>query len=168
MSTRGHGREAGGGVVVGAALLVMTLAGGSARAEEWSVKSVPRTDGSGTRCVMESARQSLSDGYQDTTAYVTVDARSVTVTSASNLDATFADIGLIVDQEPFIPVDRLAGTKTAQFDAKYGRLIELFKAGARLRVQLRFWPEWPTTGMHSAIFSLIGFTKAYGELAACR
>ena len=116
---------------------------------------------------MESARQSLSDGYQDTTAYVTVDARSVTVTSASNLDGGFSDIGLIVDQEPLVPMDRLGGIKTAQFDAKYGRLVELFKAGVRLRVQLRFWPEWPATGTHSATFSLIGFTKAYGELAGC-
>lgn len=117
---------------------------------------------------MESARQSLSDGYQDTTAYVTVYAKSVTVTSASNLDGSFSDVGMIIDQEPLVPMDRLAGIKTAQFDAKYGRLVELFKAGVRLRVQLRFWPEWPATGTHSATFSLIGFTKAYGELAGCR
>ena len=32
---------------------------------------------------------------------------------------------------------------------------------------LRFWPEWPATGTHSATFSLIGFTKAYGELSGC-
>ena len=51
------------------------LLGGPAAAEEWSVKTVPRTDGPGTRCVLESTRQSLSDGYQDTTAYVTVDSR---------------------------------------------------------------------------------------------
>jgi hypothetical protein len=154
--------------VLGAAILTLTLVGGPAGAEEWTVKTVPRTDGPGTRCVMESARQSLSDGYQDTTAYVTVDAKSVTVTSASNLDGSFSDVGMIVDQEPLVPMDRLAGIKTAQFDAKYGRLVELFKAGVRLRVQLRFWPEWPATGTHSATFSLIGFTKAYGELAGCR
>ena len=154
--------------VLGAAILTLTLVGGPAAADEWTVKTVPRTDGSGTRCVMESARQSLSDGYQDTTAYVTVDAKSVTVTSASNLDGSFSDVGMIVDQEPLVPMDRLAGIKTAQFDAKYGRLVELFKAGVRLRVQLRFWPEWPATGTHSATFSLIGFTKAYGELAGCR
>ena len=153
--------------MVGAAILALALAGGPAGAEEWTVKTVPRTDGSGTRCVMESVRQSLSDGYQDTTAYVTVDARSVTVTSASSLDGGFSDIGLIVDQEPLVPMDRLGGIKTAQFDAKYGRLVELFKAGVRLRAQLRFWPEWPATGTHSATFSLIGFTKAYGELAGC-
>ena len=153
--------------VLGAAILTLTLVGGPAGAEEWTVKTVPRTDGPGTRCVMESARQSLSDGYQDTTAYVTVDAKSVTVTSASNLDGSFSDVGMIIDQEPLVPMDRLAGIKTAQFDAKYGRLVELFKAGVRLRVQLRFWPEWPATGTHSATFSLIGFTKAYGELAGC-
>ena len=121
MSMHGSSRMAGGRMV-GAAILALALAGGPAGAEEWTVKTVPRTDGPGTRCVMESVRQSLSDGYQDTTAYVTVDARSVTVTSASNLDGGFSDIGLIVDQEPLVPMDRLAGIKTAQFDAKYATL----------------------------------------------
>jgi hypothetical protein len=154
--------------VVRVAVLALLALAEPVAAEEWSVKTVPRTDGPGTRCVLESARQSLSDGYQDTTAYVTVDGRSVAVTSASNLDPGFSDIGLAVDQEPLVPMDRLAGMKTALFETKYGRLIELFKAGARLRIQLRFWPEWPATGTRSATFSLIGFTKAYGELAGCR
>jgi hypothetical protein len=153
--------------VVGAGVLTWVALGGAAATEEWSVKTVPRTDGPGTRCVVESTRQSLSDGYQTTTAYVTVDSRSVTVTSASNLDPGLADIGLAVDQEPLVPLDRLAGPKTALFDSKQGRLVELFKAGGRLRAQLRFWPEWPATGTHSVTFSLIGFTKAYGELAGC-
>jgi hypothetical protein len=141
---------------------------GPAAAEDWAVRSVARTDGPGTRCVVQSTRQSLPDGYQTTTALVTVDARSVAVTSGSNLDASFADIGLVVDQDPLVPPDRLVGKKTALFDTKHGHLVERFKAGARLRVQLRFWPEWPATGTHSANFSLIGFTKAYGELAGCR
>ena len=154
-----------GGIRVG--ILALLVLGGPAAAE-WSVKSVPRTDGSGTRCVVESARERLPDGYQDTTAYVTVDARSVAVTSASNLDPGGGDVGLIVDQEALVPMDRLAGRKTALFDSKHAQLVELFKAGSRLRVQLRFWPEWPATGAHSATFSLVGFTKAYGELAGCR
>jgi hypothetical protein len=166
MSMRGSRRVARG-CVVGTPLLALILAW-PAGAEEWSLKTVPRMDGSGSRCVIESARQSLSDGYQDTTAYVTVDDKSVTVTSASNLDPSFSDIGLIVDQQPLVPMDALSGTKTAQFDTHYGHLVELFKAGSRLRVQLRFWKEWPTTGTHAATLSLIGFTKAYGELAGCR
>jgi hypothetical protein len=164
-----HGSPRGSGCrVVRVAVLALLALAGPLSAEEWSVKTVPRTDEPGTRCVLESARQSLSDGYQDTTAYVTVDGRSVAVTSGSNLDPGFSDIGLAVDQEPLVPMDRLAGMKTALFETKYGRLVELFKAGARLRVQLRFWPEWPATGTRSATFSLIGFTKAYVELAGCR
>jgi hypothetical protein len=153
--------------VIRAAVLALLLLGGPAAAA-WSVKSVPRTDGPGTRCVVESEREALSDGYQQTTAYVIVDARSVAVTSASNLDAGGGDIGLVVDQHSVVPMDRLASPKTALFDSQHARLVELFKAGARLRAQLRFWPEWPATGPHAATFSLIGFTKAYGELAGCR
>jgi hypothetical protein len=149
------------------AVLALLVSGGPAAAE-WSVKSVPRMDGPGTRCVVESVRETLPDGYQETTAYVTVDARSVAVTSASNLDPGGGDIGLVVDQEALVSMDKLSGRTTALFDSKHAQLVELFKAGSRLRVQLRFWPEWPTTGAHAATFSLVGFTKAYGELAGCR
>jgi hypothetical protein len=159
-------RLGGRGPVVAAVLCVVAV--GSPAAADWSVKRVPRTDGPGTRCVVESDRQGLPDGYQTTTAYVTVDARSVAVTSASNLDSSAGDIGLVVDQQGIILMDRLSGVKTALFDSKHAQLVELFKVGSRLRAQLRFWPEWPATGVHSATFSLIGFTKAYGELAGCR
>jgi hypothetical protein len=154
--------------VVRAAVLALVALARPAAAEAWSVKTVPRTDGPGTRCIVESTRQSLSDGYQTTTAYVSVDNRSVAVTSQSNLDPGSSDIGLVVDGEPFVPMDRLAGVKTALFDSKHAQLVERFKGGTSLRVQLRFWPEWPATGTHWATFSLIGFTKAYGELAGCR
>jgi hypothetical protein len=154
---------------VAAAWLGVGLGGpGWSAPTDWTVKTVPRPDGPGTRCVLESARQSLSDGYQATTAYLTVDGRTVLVTSASNLDPGFSDIGLVVDDGDLVPMDRLAGAKVAVFETAYTRLLERFRAGQRVRVQLRFWPEWPATGPHSATFSLIGFTKAYGELAACR
>jgi hypothetical protein len=84
------------------------------------------------------------------------------------LDAGFSDIGMAVDQEEFIPMDKLGGEKTALFDSKYDRIVEQFKAGTRVRVQLRFWPTWPATGTHSTEFTLIGFTKAFGDLSGCR
>jgi hypothetical protein len=156
------------GIVVAAVPLAAVLGGPAwGAAQDWSVKTVARPDGPGTRCVLESARQGLSDGYQTTTAHLTVDERSVTVRSASNLDPGFSDIGLAVDEGELVRMDRLAGAKAAVFETAYARLVERFKAGRRVRVQLRFWPEWPATGTHSATFSLIGFTKAYGELRAC-
>jgi hypothetical protein len=150
-------------------VLALSLTGtGVARAADWTVKTVARADGPGVRCVLESSRQSLPDGYQKTTAYISVAPRSVTVISVSALDGGFKDIGLVVDQGELIPMDRLEGDKTAVFDSQYDRVVEQFKVGLQARVQLRFWPTWPATGAHSTTFSLIGFTKAYDQLSGCR
>ena len=58
--------------------------------------------------------------------------------------------------------------RKALFDSNYERVVAQFKAGTRVKVQLRFWPTWPATGTHATTLSLIGFTRAYGELAECR
>jgi hypothetical protein len=52
------------------------------------------------------------------------------------------------------------------FAARHDALVDEFKRGLHVRVQLRFWPTWPKTGTHSVTFSLIGFTRAH--LAGCR
>lgn len=156
-------------VLSGLLAFALSLTGtGVAAAADWAVKTVARADGPGVRCVLESSRQSLSDGYQKTTVYLSVAPRSVTVTSGSVLDAGFKDIGLVVDQGEFIPMDRLNGDRTAVFESHYDRVVEQFKTGLQARVQLRFWPTWPATGTHSTTFSLIGFTKAHDQLAGCR
>ncbi len=163
----------GGRWAVSACLVILTLCAIGARepetadAAEWSVKTGPRTDAPGTPCYLESVSHSLSDGYQTTTARIIVDKASVAVRSASDLDEGFRDIGLVVDGREFVSMDRLAGEKTALFDSKYADVVEQFKEGVRVRVQLRFWPTWPVTGPHWATFSLIGFMKAYSELSAC-
>jgi len=154
------------GLAVGAVPVAVVVAS-PAGAADWVVKTVPRTGGPGTQCVAESVRVELSDGYQTTTAYLTVDRQSVTVTSVSSLDGGNRDIGVVVDQGNLIQMDRLAGPKSAVFATTYAQLISQFRAGREARVQLRFWPEWPATGVHSATFSLIGFTKAYGEMSGC-
>jgi hypothetical protein len=136
----------------------------AAAATEWVIK----TDRPNARCVLESSRESVWDGYQKTTAYISIAARSVSLISAAPLDGAAGDIGLTVDNEAFIKMDRLGGDKVASFDSKFDRLIEQFKAGIEARVQMRFWPTWPVTGAHPATFSLIGFTKAYTQLSACR
>jgi hypothetical protein len=137
---------------------------GAAAATEWTLK----TDRPSPRCVLESSRESVWDGYQKTTAYFSITARSVSLISGAPLDGGAGDIGLAVDDGTFIKMDRLEGGKVALFDAKFDLLIEQFKAGINARVQMRFWPTWPATGTHSMTFSLIGFTKAYTQLSACR
>jgi hypothetical protein len=138
--------------------LVLLLAGpGTAGVTEWTVD----------RCVLESSRQPLPDGYQQTTVHFTVTPRSVVLVAAAPLDGTGQDVGLKVDAEPFVRPDRVEDRK-ALFDSKAAQLIAQFKAGTTVRVQLRFWPTWPATGTHATTMSLIGFTRAYDELSACR
>jgi hypothetical protein len=136
----------------------------AAAATQWAVK----TDRPSAPCVLESSRESVWDGYQKTTAYFSITARSVSLISAAPFDGDAGDIGLAVDDETVIKMDRLGGDKVALFDSKFDRLIEQLKAGQEARVQMRFWPTWPVTGAHSVKFSLIGFTRAYTQLSACR
>src|SRR5262245_41838175 len=130
---------------------ILLLAEPATVAAEWTVKR-----GAGAGCALESSPESLPDGYQSTTAYLRVDVKTVTVSSPSVFDAGFKDILIAVDQDPAMPMDRLADSRTVVFEAGYGVLVEQFKRGLRARVQLRFWPTWPATGTHSATFSLIG------------
>jgi hypothetical protein len=132
-------------------------------AAEWAV-----TPGSPSGCALESSPESLSDGYQTTTARLRVDAAHVTVTSPSAFDAGFGDIAIAVDEDAKVPMDRLADARTAVFESRYAALVEQFKRGLQARVMLRFWPTWPATGLHSASFSLIGFTRAYAQLHDCK
>lgn len=145
-------------------IVVVLLSANRSAGAEWIVK----TGGAGSRCVVESGPQPVFDGYQNTTATVAVDQSSVTVRSPSVLDATGSEIGLQVDRKPFVPMDRLRNDRTATFDASHGGLVEQFKAGRDLRIQLKFWPTWPATGTHSISLSLIGFTRAFTEMLACR
>lgn len=132
-------------------------------AADWTVKS-----GDGSGCILESSPESLSDGYQTTSARIRVDGKMVSVSSPSVFDAGSKDIRIVVDEQEIVPMDRLADPRTAVFESQYAALVEQFKRGLRARVQLRFWPTWPATGTHSATFSLIGFTRAHGQLGECK
>ena len=130
---------------------------------EWMVTPAP-----GSGCILESSPEALSDGYQTTSAHIRVDGKTVSVSSKSVFDGGFNDIGVAVDEDAIIPMDRLADPRTAMFQSRYGTLVEQFKRGVKARVVLRFWPTWPATGTHAAVFSLIGFTRAYARMEECK
>jgi hypothetical protein len=142
------------------------LAAGPPAAADWTLR--PTGGVAGATCAVESAKEPLSDGYQSITAQIQVSRAAVTVTSPSVLDAGSGDIGLTVDRGTFVPVDHVVAQRTALFDRQHGELVEQFRRGARVEVRLRFWPTWPATGTHIVGFSLIGFTRAYAQLAECQ
>jgi hypothetical protein len=150
-------------VVLAVALIVSSPA-----TAQWNVRNEPASGGATPSCVMVTERQELPDGYQKTWAQILVDNETVRVTSASQLDPGDGDIGLVVDDGSFVRVDEVVASRTAVFKSRYDELVEGFKRGLKVRVQLRFWPTWPKTSTHSATFSLIGFTRTHARLAECR
>ena len=111
---------------------------------------------------------SIDDGQGQTRIRIRLDQRQLRVETASNIDAEFGDIGLEVDSSGFVPADRIVDDTDVLFDSRIAEITRLFIAGQRVRLQLRFWPTWPTTGVKTADFSLIGFTRAYKNLTGCR
>jgi hypothetical protein len=162
----GSRRRVAGALRAGALALSLALAPMDVAAE-WAAHPQPAGPGAVARCVLESRRQPLSDGYQTSWAKILVDDRSVRVTSASILDPADGDIGLAVDGHAFVPADEVVDGRTAVFTARYETLVGEFRDGLRVRVQLRFWPTWPKTGTHSATFSLVGFTRAHERMGDC-
>lgn len=146
-------------------LLVIALLGSGSAPANWFPKPV---ESQAAKCALESQKMEISDGYQSTTVYIVVDNSSVAVKSASVLDPGFSDIQMRVDKKAPISVDKVVQDKTALFDSNYAVIVDQFKAGVEVVVNLRFWPTWPATGVHSAKFSLVGFTKAFTAVSDCR
>jgi hypothetical protein len=133
---------------------------------EW--KNQSESDGTGGRsCFLQTEQQSVFDGYHDSLVQVKVTPKEVLVIANSPIDKEFGDIGIEVDTNSFIPMENLADRFTSQYVSSYSAIVAQFTKGRQLRVQLRFWPEWPTTGPHSTTFSLSGFTKAYNAMKSC-
>jgi hypothetical protein len=154
-------KDAAGAILLAAAFALRAGPAHAADAPNWEVV---RDAG----CVARSAAVALSDGYQTTQARIVVDRGKVTVESPSDLDPGFHDSGLKLRDRDLIHVERVEGKKRAVFESGYGEIVSAFKAGREVEVRLRFWPEFPVTGVHGARFSLMGFSKAYDEAMACK
>lgn len=122
----------------------------------------------GAGCVLQSEREPVFDGYQETWAQIVVEAATVRVTSGSILDPGDRDIGLSVDGGPLVVADEVVEGRTAVFKTRYRPLVDDFRRGLRVRAQLRFWPTWPKTGTHDVTFGLIGFTRAHTGMGECK
>jgi hypothetical protein len=147
---------------------------------EWTVKRLNNQTGNLERCVLESNTAPVNDGYQETQVSMIVSADTVIVKTKVPLDDSFDDIGLQVEKNAFIKMDKIVEERSALFASSYTKILEQLKKGPvpvkkgqqspspTVKVQLRFWPTWPVTGTHAVEFSLDGFSKAYTDMAACK
>ncbi len=161
--------SARGGCRISAAVIAAALAFVCADAgADWAAKRAHDPIASQTRCVVESGRQTLYDGYNDTEVLLQVDRQSLMVRTRSNIDDSKHDIGVAVDKHAFIPMDKIHFDQSVVFEKDIGTIVQQFKQGLRATFTLRFWPTHPDTGAKTISFSLIGFSKAYEEFEGCQ
>ena len=114
-----------------------------------------------TRCLLSSTPQITSDGYDTTPVTLVFNGNSLLVITESEIDLSFGDLRLAVDENSPLRTEKLDRNMTLVFDREVPELIRQFREGGEATVYLRFWPTWPVTELFPVKFSLIGFSKAH-------
>ncbi len=144
-------------------LALMVLPTGAQAA--WESIGIP---GDRSNCRLQTEVRTVFDGYGETDVQLHLDSQRLRVETDSNIDASFGDLALRVDDGEEIPADEVEGDQDVIFADGLEAILPQFIRGAEVTVLLRFWPTYPATGRHQATFTLIGFTKAYESYQACR
>lgn len=122
------------------------------------------------RCLLISEPTITPDGYDSTSVQLVFNGDRLLVVTDSEIDTSFADLQLVVDDKPPLRGDQLARKKMILvFDQNIPDLVQQLRAGRQVTVHLRFWPTWPATERFAVPFSLIGFSRAHdGFNQGCR
>jgi hypothetical protein len=130
----------------------------------WKIDST----GLSGQCALVSPVLKINDGQGETKIQLKLNKEQLLVTTDSNIDNTMKDIGLKVDDKAFIYITEVINTTHVVFGKdRIDEIISQFVPGRRVLIHLRFWPTWPATGVKTAEFSLIGFTKTLKSLSQC-
>ena len=130
----------------------------------WKIDST----GLSGQCALVSPVLKINDGQGETKIQLILNKEQLLVTTDSNIDNTMKDIGLKVDDKAFIYITEVINTTHVVFGKdRIDEIISQFVPGRRVLIHLRFWPTWPATGVKTAEFSLIGFTKTLKSLSQC-
>ncbi len=123
-----------------------------------------------SRCLLISESSITSDGYDSASVQLVFNGDRLLVVTDSEIDTSFADLQLAVDDKSPIRSDQLARKKMVLvFDQSIPDLVQQLRAGRQVTVYLRFWPTWPATERFAVPFSLIGFSRAHdGFNRGCR
>lgn len=116
------------------------------------------------RCLLMSETQTVSDGYDTTPVSLVFTGDRLLVVTESELDASFADLQLMVDKNPPVRSTNIARKMLLVFDQNSPELVRQLQIGRQATVYLRFWPSWPATESFAIPFSLAGFSKARDAL----
>ncbi len=133
--------------------------------ENWRLPNLEEGgDASQSKCFLLSPKVIIDDGQGKTRIWLEMTDKSLILKTKSDIDTGFNDIGIKIDDKDFIPLDKVDNAVDVVFKKNIATITQQFIAGQNVKLQLRFWPTWPSKGVQEAEFSLLGFTKAYETL----
>jgi len=150
-------------LVAGAGLALLSATAAAEPAWTTAIKTDPETRQS--RCLLTSEAQITTDGYDSTPVSLVFNGGSLLVVTESELDPSFKDLQLMVDNKPPVHSDKIVHKKTLLFGQDAQELVWQMRTGRVATVYLRFWPTWPATQAFPVRFSLKGFSKALDALS---
>ncbi|MDH3451206.1 MAG: hypothetical protein OEN20_02220, partial [Gammaproteobacteria bacterium] len=80
-------------------------------------------------CFLFTPVKSIDDGQGQTPVALRLDANRLHVTTNSNIDAEFADLGISVDGNDMVPIDEVVRETNVVFETGVPTLVEQFIAG---------------------------------------
>ena len=151
-------------------LLIVTLLPALAYAKDSNWQPVIGEDplSQQTVCLLVSAQKQINDGQSTTPINIVYNGKAFIAQTRSNIDLSYAGVGLQVDNSKVHPVDRLLKKTHAVFETGADEIRQQFIAGISGKLTLGFWPSWPKTTAVVTNFNLIGFTKAYQAFLHCQ
>ena len=136
----------------------------------WSVERGTDPYSEQTACLLVSRRLQMPDGYGTANVRLVFGPSALVITTDSNIDASYPDQGLKVDENPSMPPDSPFPLKRQNvlFARAQAEVIQQFRRGRSADLALGFWPTWPVTETQHLSIDLTGFSSAHDSYRACR
>lgn len=136
--------------------------------ENWSLLNSEDVSNKSAACTLVTLTKKMNDGQGETTVWLELSDKELLIKTKSDIDKSFNDIAIQIDDKKKIELDEVRSDTDVVFSKSIIDITKEFIEGNNVKVQLRFWPTWPTSGLKSIDFSLLGFTKAYESLLTCK
>ena len=119
-------------------------------------------------CLMISKSNKMDDGQSKTAVYLIYNGRIFFARTKSNIDLSYPDLGLQIDNQPQHKISVLYKESSAAFTSNTVKMRDEFIKGLNARLTLAFWPSWPKTGSFESHFDLREFSDTYIRFLKCR
>ncbi|MFT6903779.1 MAG: hypothetical protein ACJAS1_000424 [Oleiphilaceae bacterium] len=118
-------------------------------------------------CELSYQTLKMEDGQGLTPVFLTIDGKTITFRTKSNIDFSYTLTGVTIDSEAQLPLEQLADDYSVSYQQHYQALLELMKTGKQATLTLGFWPTWPISRTYSVDFELSDLPSAYQSLVTC-